>query len=320
VIACGICGNKEANKIYKTQEMMFGYKDKFNYLECGSCGCLQNIQIPENLESYYPKDEYYSYNLNYSFWKKIKKYFKGRHLRYCLGSNDISGWLVSYFWKESPIANYLNQVPINYKYKILDVGCGAGDILLDLMSAGFQKVTGVDPFISQNIEYKNGLRIFKKHLYEVEDTYDFIILNHSFEHMQQPLEILKEIYRILKPDRFALIRIPLASSYAWRTYGVNWVQLDAPRHIYLHTKGSMKILAEQANFKIEKIVFDSYEFQFWGSEQYCQGITLRSEKSYDVNPGKSVFSAQDIKRFKSKSKELNNIQEGDQACFYLYKP
>jgi hypothetical protein len=78
-------------------------------------------------------------------------------------------------------------------------------------------------------------------------------------------------------------------------------------------------LAEQVNLTVEKIVYDSDEFQFWGSEQVARGISLKSEKSYDINPSGALFSKDEIEEFKRRSKRLNENNRGDQAAFYLKK-
>src|SRR6185312_6539918 len=116
-------------------------------------------------------------------------------------------------------------------------------------------------FLDTDIISDRGVNLYKKEIAEVDGEFDFVMLNHSFEHMAEPLYVLKEIYRLLKRDRVALIRIPVVPSYAWRTYGVNWVQLDAPRHLFLHSVSSMKFLSEKAGFETQEIVYDSSDFQ-----------------------------------------------------------
>jgi hypothetical protein len=109
-------------------------------------------------------------------------------------------------------------------------------------------------------------------------------------------------------------------SYAWEKYRENWVSLDAPRHLFLHTIKSMHLIAEKAGLEIKKIVYDSDEFQFWGSEQYLKGIALREKRSLAEGFKNSIFSKNEIKEFKKKACELNRIGQGDQASFYLFKP
>jgi SAM-dependent methyltransferase len=188
-----------------------------------------------------------------------------------------------------------------------------------LRKKGFSNLTGIDPFIRNNIFYKSGVQIVKKTLGELDGQFDFIRLSHSFEHMIEPFSEFEHLYRLLKPDRFLLIEIPTCSSFAWRKYGANWAQLDAPRHIFLHSIKSMTNLANKTGFKISHVHFNSTAFQFWASEQYKRGIPLRDQRSYSQHPDKSIFSSEDIKRFEEEAGKLNNKNEGDQAQFYLYK-
>jgi hypothetical protein len=100
---------------------------------------------------------------------------------------------------------------------------------------------------------------------------------------------------------------------------VDWAQIDAPRHFYLHTLKSIEILCRQAQLGINRVVFDSSEFQFWASEQYKMDIPLRSEKSYVNNPTSSMFTGDQISQYKALAAKLNGQQQGDQAAFYLTK-
>ncbi|HPO68526.1 MAG TPA: methyltransferase domain-containing protein [Candidatus Pacearchaeota archaeon] len=145
------------------------------------------------------------------------------------------------------------------------------------------------------------------------------MFHHSFEHISNPLETLYFSNKLLSDNGVCLIRIPVVDSWAWENYGVNWVQIDAPRHFFLHSPKSMEILSKKAGFKIKEIVYDSTEFQFWGSEQNKNNISRSSNNSYNLNPSKSIFSKKDIKIFKKKSKKLNLEKRGDQAVFYLIK-
>jgi hypothetical protein len=81
----------------------------------------------------------------------------------------------------------------------------------------------------------------------------------------------------------------------------------------------MKLLADNSGFEIERITYDSRSWQFWGSEQYSKNISLLDEKSYYVNPKKSIFTEEEIKKFEQETVKLNEIGEGDQAEFYLRK-
>ena len=81
----------------------------------------------------------------------------------------------------------------------------------------------------------------------------------------------------------------------------------------------MNMLAERTGFKITNVFYDSSFFQFYASVQYCQDIPLRDKRSYYENSRNSIFSKQDILEFTLKAEELNQNNDGDQACFYLRK-
>jgi hypothetical protein len=97
------------------------------------------------------------------------------------------------------------------------------------------------------------------------------------------------------------------------------VQLDAPRHLFIHSVKSMETLAAQAGLRVAEVAWDSTEFQFWGSEQYLRDIPLRADASYATRPEKSIFSARQIADFRTKAAELNALGRGDQAAFFLVK-
>ncbi|MCW8850119.1 MAG: class I SAM-dependent methyltransferase [Melioribacteraceae bacterium] len=182
-----------------------------------------------------------------------------------------------------------------------------------------KNLLGIDPYIKEDVKDENGLEVQKKTIKETEGKWDIIMLHHSFEHFTDPLETLQSVSALLSGKGSCIIRIPIASSYAWEHYGINWVQLDAPRHIFLHSIKSMRILAEQADLDLYKVEHDSTDFQFWGSEQYLEDIPLRDKRSYAVNPSNSKFSKKDITDFTNRAKELNENAKGDMAIFYLKK-
>jgi SAM-dependent methyltransferase len=163
------------------------------------------------------------------------------------------------------------------------------------------------------------LRILKKRLDELDGKFDVVMFNHVFEHLPDPKITLLTCHRLLSTGGHCFLRIPTVSSYAWKHYGMNWVQLDAPRHLFLHSKESIDVLASETGFRIEKVTYDSTAFQFWGSEQYARDIPLNSPASYSVDRAGSMFTPSAIRGYEKKARELNVQQEGDQAAFVLRK-
>lgn len=320
---CRICGNTEKNRLHKAREMMFGTREEFDYLECGGCGTLQSCEIPDS-SLYYPKD-YYSFAEDQEsyFSDKLQRRIAARFVGdyFVSGRNFIGKRLAQkdvgfvFFFPESLKEQLLN---LNFNSRILDFGCGNGKLLKRLHYFGFRNLTGADAFIENEIFYKNGIKIFKKNLPEIEPFFDFVMLHHSFEHLPAPLESLREIHRLLPENKFCLIRIPL-KNFAWEKYGVNWFQLDAPRHLFLYTEKSFRGLAEKAGFIVEKVVYDSEVYQFYISEQYAQNIAMNDERAFNGDFEQSIFTPEQMQDWKRQTEKLNAENRGDQACFYLRK-
>ncbi len=316
---CKICGNSEGNQTHIARELMFGLGESFTYLECSRCGCVQLQDPPADMSRYYPPT-YYSFSITpvAILTPPVKNIAKRFRDTYAVTNRSSLGKVLYALFPDMLIRS-LAHTGVTKRSRILDVGCGSGWLLYSLVNAGFRTVLGIDPYIDATITYKNGLTIRKQSIHEVDGEWDFIMLHHSFEHVPDPLETLQSLYRLLPATGVGLIRIPIASSYAWRHYTTNWVQLDAPRHFFLHTVESMRLLATEAGLSLEHVVYDSTDFQFWGSEQYVSGIPLEADESYKRDPSKSAFTHAQIEAFRTRAQELNDQQQGDQAAFYLRK-
>lgn len=322
-LLCKICENSENNLVHRAREMMFGMRDQFDYVECGNCGTIQIGEIPD-LSLYYPKN-YYALDTKADNGLPTK--LKTRLLLKLVGDYFVNGrnhagkylaqkkdWVQRYY----PASLRQFDIGIDFDSRILDFGSGTGKLLQILHYFGFRNLTGADAFIETDIFYPTGVKIYKRCVEELEPFFDFIMLHHSFEHLPNPLETLRGLHRLLPNDKFCLIRIPVVN-FAWEKYGVNWVQLDPPRHLFLYTEKSLRLLAEKAGFVVEKVIYDSEAFQFWGSEQYLQDIPLTDSRSHQTDIAAGIFSAEQMADWEKQAEELNAQNRGDQACFYLRK-
>lgn len=314
---CRICGNKNENETYFVEEMYFGSRDTFEYFECSNCGCLQIKEYPANIAKYYPEN-YGAYNAkNLKRPNKITGYLRKKKLYYVLNEKwSLTGFLLNLIIKPG-FENKMLPGEVKSDSAILDIGSGAGSLLLNLRNKGFNNITGTDIFIKDDIIYDEHLRILKKSIYEIEGQYDFIMLNHALEHMPYQKEVMNNLHRLIKPGHTILIRIPVKTEFIWNRYKVNWGSLHAPNHYYLHTVKSMKILSEQTGFNLYNVMFDSGIYQFYSSEQFIKGIPLYSENSYHLNHSRGGFTLKEIRRFRKMTKELNKNGQGDAACFFL---
>lgn len=309
---CKICKQDNTNNHFWVREMMIGTRHEFEYFQCSFCGCVQIKEYPSNIELYYPSNKYYSFDSPTRYFrKKWKNWLKGlRDFAILNTSGRVNRWLVG-VTKVDLLVPVVSLLKIRTWHHILDVGCGSGVLLYALKNAGYDKVVGVDPFIEGDIHYKNGVRVLKQDIYEHKEKYDIVMMHHSLEHMPDPHQVFSRLHNLLHVGGRLLVRIPIVA-FAWEYYGVDWVQLDAPRHFFIHSEKSIGLLAQQNGFRLVQTFFDSSAFQFWGSELYKKDIALTNDIS-------QYFSVEELEAFSRKAKQLNKDNTGDQAAFIFEK-
>jgi SAM-dependent methyltransferase len=318
MLQCRICQAQGPHQLFGAREMMFGVREKFDYFECSDCGCVQIREIPTDLSRYYPA-EYYSFapgrrKLSGGF----KRFLRRRWLAHAMGRANPLGWLYARLRGVPECAGWLAETELNWQSAILDVGGGSGSLAASLWELGFSNLTAIDPYLERENVYGKSLRVLRRKVGEIGGEFDLIMFHHSFEHIAEQDATLEQAAARLKPGGQILIRIPMVA-FAWRKYRTDWVQLDAPRHLYLHTKRSMRILTARHGLRIRKVKDDSTARQFWVSEQYQHDIPLRDARSYSQNPTLSLFSRQQIDEFARKAQRLNAQGQGDQAAFYIVR-
>lgn len=300
---CTVCGPGTERTECTVDEGMFRTGESFTYFECGRCGSLQIASVPEDLGKYYDTDEYYSF----------KDHSKGMD----------RGWLRLWPARAALRANtvlYLRTgrgrgVPwtraagLRVDDRILDFGCGAGDNLLKMHLYGFTHLEGADPFLPEDVDVAPGVHLRKKTHIDLEGQHDWVVMHHSFEHLPDPHEMLRSARRVLAPNGRILIRMPIMGRAAWRQYGVNWAQIDPPRHLVLYTPEGIKALAEAEGFRVVKMFYDSTAFQFWGSECVAAG------KPHSAGVG--AFTEAQIAGWTAEARRLNTAHDGDQAGIVL---
>ncbi len=271
---------------------MLGTRDEFLYWECSDCGCLSLVEVPPDLGSYYPQN-YYSL--------QIRPSTVSRRVRDAIYLSPLS-FLVN--WRSRSDLDAIRGARLTKKLSLLDVGCGAGTLIGDLRELGYD-ARGIDPYVVADVKDRFGVRVERKSLEEVHSQHDVILFRHSLEHM--PIETLQLARSRVKKNGICVVCIPVLG-WAWRNYGTDWVQLDAPRHLFLHSRKSFTMLAAKSGFHVQRIVFDSTEFQFWGSELYQRNIPLKNMPEP---------TSTERARMRRLARDLNRQEQGDTAQFYL---
>jgi SAM-dependent methyltransferase len=323
-LSCKVCGaSLDGCRKHLVREMYFGTREKFSYLECPACGSLQIEAIPPDLSRFYPGN-YGPQGMPLigpqTKVEKIKSWLRGHLTLHQLGRRSVLGRLISFIRPHpTPLPVWLagRHVDLTLDSRILDVGCGNGGTLARLRCFGFRKLEGVEPFIKADVDFDS----VKIHRARFEDfqggRYDLIMLHHVMEHLPETETALARIARLLAPGGCLVVRIPIVGSHAWRHYGTDWIQLDAPRHLVLYTPRGLEQLAGRCGLKLCGVIHDSDAFQFYGSEQYRRDIPLEDPRSVFHDPPLGPFTRREMDEFARRAVALNQDLDGDQACFFF---
>ncbi|MDD5530256.1 MAG: class I SAM-dependent methyltransferase [bacterium] len=251
-ILCPICNtpiNKEftANiPVCKYQKLL--YSNHYKIIECPKCGLLRLNPLPtkEDISRLYSSDYYYGKEKNRRFKGIIEFFIYLTHLRL---SKEISTLR-------------------NNKGKILDVGCGKGWFLagcraLNWETYGTEITNTTSDFATKELH----LDVLSKDISECNfpDSYfDVVTCLHSFEHLSQPVETLKEIRRIIKKKGVLILTLPNIDSFQFKISKRHWFHLGIPYHYYNYSTKNISILLTKAGFMPYRISHFSLGYNAFG--------------------------------------------------------
>jgi 2-polyprenyl-3-methyl-5-hydroxy-6-metoxy-1,4-benzoquinol methylase len=181
-VNCNLCGSSEFSFVCSFGEVKI--------VKCRNCELIcRNPRLKENLNR-----EFYSYDY-YGDYAGIEERISAARI------NLFENTLLKLEKKRQARSN-----------KLLDVGCGQGNFLKLARDYGW-RVNGVE-LARSACEYGKvnfNLDILNTGIEEAhfkENSFDVITLWNVLDHLRNPLEMLKEAYRILEPDGILIIRVP----------------------------------------------------------------------------------------------------------------
>jgi len=138
--------------------------------------------------------------------------------------------------------------------KLLDVGCGLGAFPYAAQVKGWNAY-GVEiaRYAAKYAREEVGLKVYHGTLIEAafpEKFFDVVTLWEMIEHVPKPIDLLKEIKRILKTDGLLGLSTPNIDSAEARKAGGDWKMLIPTQHLWYFTPDTLRTTLKTAGFKV----------------------------------------------------------------------
>ena len=254
-ITCSLCGSNRRGTLYKgLTDRWFGSPGMWGFDICRGC----------NLVLLSPSPTAEQLNRAYA------GYFTHQVPSKAVGKSTNGGskpWLVvraKRAYRSAIRAVDLERSEMRSMYtsdlapgRLLDIGCGNGLFLKRMSDVGWF-VQGVepDPQSARLASETYGFEICTGTLQDAgfpSNQFDCITMSHVIEHLRDPLAVLAECRRILKPGGMLVITTPNHQCLGHRLFGRRWLGLDPPRHLLLFSRKNLELIAHKAGFSCPKI-------------------------------------------------------------------
>ena len=234
---CPLCGSRPADTcLLRSGDRLHGAPGTFSVDVCRSCGAgwTQPPASEEELDDFYPHS-YSAHRLQEGLLRSVQELGQRLMLNRALARPPLLA---------------LSDVPTG---DLLDVGCGRGDLGAALVNRGW-RVVGIDPSPAAcAIAESRGLGTHIGTLESVtlaKQSFDAVVMNHSLEHVVNPLRDIAHAYQLLRPGGLIVVSVPNFASWQRVLFVSKWFPLDLPRHRTHFTPRSLHLALEREGFEI----------------------------------------------------------------------
>jgi 2-polyprenyl-3-methyl-5-hydroxy-6-metoxy-1,4-benzoquinol methylase len=135
---------------------------------------------------------------------------------------------------------------------ILDIGCGEGILGGELIREGFQ-VSGIEPSLSASKRaIRRGIQVYTGYFPhpEVSEQYDAIVMSHVLEHIEDPVQTLRQLYATIRNKGYLLLIQTNYKGILPKKLKENWYAWVPEQHFWHFTPRGLTLLAKNYGFKL----------------------------------------------------------------------
>lgn len=228
--------------LFMGRDRLHGLPGEFTLVRCKHCGLIRTNPRPtvQAMAAYYPDDygPYLSTKIPGVADKPLRKAgILDPLLRRIVRFNT-------------------NVLPEMVPGSMLEIGCASGSFLAQMESAGW-KVSGIEfsPRAAAAAR-EAGFDVFSGGVDsapEPEQPYDLIVGWMVIEHLHEPLDSLKRLYKWTRPGGWLAISLPDAGALEFQLFKASGYALQLPNHLYHFTPRTLAMLLAKAGWQVESI-------------------------------------------------------------------
>jgi SAM-dependent methyltransferase len=139
----------------------------------------------------------------------------------------------------------------------LDVGAGFGRFSRTAHESGF-RVSACEPnpnarkvFTQLNVFEPDPCLFDAQYAESHESAFDVVLLSQVLEHITDPEEMGRHIYKVLREEGIAAVAVPHFGSLLSRIQGKKDMFISPPEHLNFFSKRGLVLLFERCGFKLE---------------------------------------------------------------------
>lgn len=281
---CLICGARGTVLHPALRDRVFGAPGVWRMVECRKCevAWLDPRPTPSDIgkayATYYTHGSQQSGNVFHevipsaarverlrhrvaTWFRDAAEGVRARKLGHAPSSSSIGVGLLSRIGERIPVIRDtavmgVAGLPPGQGRRLLDVGCGSGDFLLRMRARGWD-VLGVEPDpVAAAAARRNDLDVRDGMLADAEfpdDTFDAIVLSHVIEHVHDPIALLQECGRVLRPGGMLVLMTPNLTSVGHRKFGADWRGLEPPRHLHVFSVESLAACVQRVGLTVSEV-------------------------------------------------------------------